>query len=31
MARLGVLPSDWATMKDLTEEGDADDGEGPQE
>ena len=31
MARLGVQPSDWASMKDAADEGDADDGEGPQE
>ena len=31
MARLGILPSDWASMKDLADEGDVDDGESPQE
>ncbi len=31
MARLGIQPSDWASMKDLSDEGDVDDGESPQE
>ena len=31
MARLGVQPSDWTSMKESTDEGDADDGEGSQD
>ena len=31
MARLGVQPSDWASMTDGSDEGDADDGEGSQD
>ena len=31
MSRLGIQPSDWASMKDLSDEGDVDDGEGPKE
>ena len=31
MANLDVQPSDWASMKDSTDEGDSDDGEGSQD
>ena len=31
MARLGVQPSDWASMKEITDEGVSDDGEGVQD
>ena len=31
MARLGVQPADWASMKEVTDDGNADDGEGSQD
>jgi len=31
MARFNVQPSDWASMRDSTDEGDSDDGEGSQD